>query len=210
MIQPSAHKCRCPFAISSGQVKARVHHDWHCSIRHGCADDVQPLSTPGVSKSESIDGLEAQFKSVDIDAFLTLIDRRDTEFLRQTLQPAAFRRLHRLRTRAALKYLQRLFSNVSILLQVGELASHNGDAATAEAGRVLSDTALRTRLLILRAYLSLVPHLAIPMYSTTGIGQLFYDYSEMGRQLARLMTFYKSHTGRLSPLATTSGDLALR
>ena len=157
------------------------------------------LSAPHVlSRSENIDSLEAQLKAVDIEAFLTLVDHRDEAFLHHTLEPAAFRRIHRLRIRAALKYLQRLLSNVSILLQIGTLASRSADPATAEAGGTLADTALRTRFLILQTYCRLVARLIVPMYSARGVGQLFSEYSEISRQLTRLTRFHVGATARLS------------
>lgn len=157
------------------------------------------LSTRGsVPKSQNIETLEARLRAVDLGAFLTLTNPRDAEFLHDTLQPAAFRRVHRLRTRAALKYLRTLSWNAAILMQIGELARRNPDQSLAEAGRDLAETALRTRILILRAFLKLAPHLVVPMYSNAPEAQLLSDYSEMSRRLTLLTATHKARSRSLS------------
>ena len=136
-----------------------------------------------VPKSENIESLEARLKSVDLRAFLTLTDHRDAEFLHHSLQPAALRRLLRLRARASLRYLTDLSWNVAILLRIGELASHSTDQSIAEAGRELAGTAFRTRLLIMRAFLRLAPQLVIPTYTNAPGSQLLSDYLELSRRV---------------------------
>jgi hypothetical protein len=136
-----------------------------------------------VPKSENVENLEGRLKSVDLRAFLTLTDRRDAEFLYHSVQPAALRRLLRLRAWASLKYLKDLSWNVAILLRIGELASQSTDQSIADAGRELAGTAFRTRLLILRAFLKLAPQLVIPTYASAPGSQLLSDYLELNRRL---------------------------
>jgi hypothetical protein len=143
-------------------------------------------SRDAVDSPECLEVLQAQVRSLDLEAFLTLMDRRDAEFLHATLKPAAFRKVHRLRTRAALKYLKTLFSNVAVLLRIGDLATHSADPVAAEAGRDLVQVALRTRILILRTVLSLAPQLVVPTYSNCAVDQLLSDYSMMSRRLTLL------------------------
>lgn len=156
------------------------------------------LSNGSASKSQNIEALEARLRAVDLGAFLILISPRDAEFLHDSLQPAAFRRVHRLRTRATLKYLRTLSWNAAILLRIGELARRNADQSVAEAGRDLAETALRTRILILRAFFKLAPHLVVPTYTNAPEAQLLSGYSEMSRRLTLLTETHKARSRSLS------------
>src|SRR5512133_3811057 len=96
-----------------------------------------------VSRSASLEQLQESLQEVDIVAFLNLMDDNETIFLRRTLTPPSFRRVQRLRNRAALAYLNVLFSNTAILIRIGDLAQASPDPRLAESGRVLAETALK-------------------------------------------------------------------
>jgi hypothetical protein len=139
-----------------------------------------------VPKSESIESLESSLRAVDLAAFLNLTDTGETEFLRTVLSPESFRRVARMRIRAALKYLKRLSWNSAVLQKIGEVAARNPDQAIAASGRELANTALRTRILILRAYYKLVPQLVFPSHSTRSDSSLLSDYEELRHRFGAL------------------------
>jgi hypothetical protein len=139
-----------------------------------------------VPQSESITNLESLLHPVDLSAFLNLTNLQETEFLHSTLAPASFRRLHRHRTLVALKYLKSLSWNAAVLLRCGELARRSSDQQVAEAGRELADTALRTRILVLRAYLKLAPQVLIPSHYGASYPELISDYAELKQRFGLL------------------------
>jgi hypothetical protein len=139
-----------------------------------------------VPQSDTIECLESLLQSVDLSAFLNLTDPREAEFLRATLPPASYRRLARARIRAALKYLTCLSRNSAVLQRIGELARRSSDQAIADSGRELANTALRTRILILRAYWRLAPQLILPAYGAASDPRILSDYEELKRRFGSL------------------------
>jgi len=139
-----------------------------------------------VPQSDSIERLESQLQSVDLNAFLNLTDAREAEFLRTTLPPTTYRRLTRARIRAALKYLKCLSRNSAVLQRIGELAGRSSDQLVADSGRELANTALRTRILILRAFWKLAPQLILPAYGVASDPRILSDYEELKRRFGSL------------------------
>ena len=144
------------------------------------------LSRHAVSNPENLETLEARMRPVDMNAFLTLVDQRDDKFLQAALKPEAFRRVHRLRTWATLKYLRILFSNVTILLRIADLVTRSTDSGTAESGRELVQIGLQTRILILRAFLNLIRQLVVPTYSKNIVARLLSNYLMIYRRFTFL------------------------
>jgi uncharacterized membrane protein YgdD (TMEM256/DUF423 family) len=95
----------------------------------------------------------AEVRSVDLVAFRNLMDSREEEYLRKWLPPASFRRVHRLRMRAAQDYISGAAGNAAVLIRLGEAARQSADAEVAEAARVLVNDAIRLRMLAALALL---------------------------------------------------------
>jgi hypothetical protein len=101
----------------------------------------------GATRTPSeVSELTRQIVPVDLEAFRNLTDPSEEEFLRSNLSPAQFRAIQRERLRASIDYLGGVSRNAGILLQLGQLARGSPDERIAEAGRRLTDDALRTRL----------------------------------------------------------------
>jgi len=97
------------------------------------------------------DVLAARIQPVDIEAFRNLIDISEEQYLRTHLAPAQFRRVHRLRTRAAIEYVSCVAQNAATLARMGEQATRNPDPAVAAAGVRLVDNAARLRIFAFQA-----------------------------------------------------------
>ncbi len=97
---------------------------------------------------------------VDLEAFRNLTEPSEEEYLRRSLPAAEFRTLQRERLRAAIDYLGGVSRNATVLLELGQLAKQSADAQIAEAGRRLTEDALRMRI-----------------YSMTAIGKLAVRYA---------------------------------
>ncbi len=101
----------------------------------------------GAARTASeVSELTQQIMPVDLEAFRNLTEPSEEEFLRTRLCPAQFKAIQRERLRASIDYLGGVSHNAGILLQLGQLAGRNPDDRIAEAGRRLTDDALRTRL----------------------------------------------------------------
>src|SRR6185369_4966198 len=130
-----------------------------------------------VSRSASLEQLQER-----------LLDESETTFLRRMLTPPSFRRVQRLRNRAALAYLKILLNNTAILMRIGDIARSSSDLKVAESGRVLAETALRTRMSVLRSYFTLLSQLVSPSAGWKVTGKLLSNYNELVSRLRDLGT----------------------
>lgn len=142
---------------------------------------------PGAApRTTGPENLEAQLRPVDLPAFLNLTDTSETDYLQRTLPPSRFRRVQRLRILAMFRYLNALSHNSAILIRMGDLASRSFNPQVAQSGRVLSDTALHTRFLVIRAYLMLIPSLVYPMPKGAWRPDVITDYEQLKRSFMQL------------------------
>ncbi len=131
--------------------------------------------------------LESRLQRVDLAAFLNLTDEAETAYLQRLLPPVRFRVVQRGRIIATYRYLSVLFANAGILLQMGESAVQSDDSVIAESRRELSRIALQTRLLVLRAYLKLLPELLHPSGKPGWRPDVVTNYVEMNKRVVRLV-----------------------
>ena len=97
-------------------------------------------------RSFDLDALAVQLHSVDVDAFLNLINPREQEYLQRQLPPPVFRKIHRERMRAGLEYAWHAARNARILGRLAEAATHDPNPQTAVAAEHLRRDALTLRL----------------------------------------------------------------
>jgi len=109
-----------------------------------------------------ISELAQQIEPVDLEAFGNLTEPSEEEFLRKTLSPGQFRALQRQRLLAAIDYLGGVSRNAAILLQLGQLARRSQESQIAEAGRKLTDDALRMRMYSMMAMCKLAVRYVFP------------------------------------------------
>ncbi|MDT8067428.1 MAG: hypothetical protein ROO76_04605 [Terriglobia bacterium] len=136
----------------------------------------------------SVGELESRLHEVDLPAFLNLTDPEEARFLARSLTPKAFRRVQRRRISATLSYLNALAANAALLIAMGELAGHSDDPEVAESGRRLANTAMRTRLLVIRSYFYFVPQWFFPTAKQEWNGAVVTHYGELKRCLVHLVS----------------------
>jgi len=110
----------------------------------------------------NVQELTQRIEPVDLEAFRNLTEPSEEEFLRSALPTAEFRRVQRERLRAAIDYLGGVSHNAVILLQLGQIARQSVEPQVAEAGRRLTDDALRMRLYSLMAICKLTVRYVFP------------------------------------------------
>jgi type II secretory pathway pseudopilin PulG len=139
-------------------------------------------------RNASFEQLESQIHQIDLPAFQNLTDPSETLFLASSLSPRVFRSVQRGRILAAIHYLSALSANAAIFMRMGDLAGHSDDAGIAESGRALSNAALHTRLLVLRAYCFLVPQWIFPSEKPEWSPGIFAHYDQLKRCLIHLVS----------------------
>ena len=111
------------------------------------------LPTKGVSK------LPRTIRPIDVEAFRTLINPVEDQYLRRRLSPSQFRLVRRARLRAVAAYVQVAGSNAELLMRAGEAAMDTGDPRVVEAAQQLVGQALllrrNTTVALVRIYVAL-------------------------------------------------------
>ena len=121
-----------------------------------------------VSRALQITGtheLAPKIEPIDIEAFRNLVDVAESQYLYQRLPAAEFRRVQRLRLKAAAAYIRVAGHNASVLISIGQAALVAGDADTAAAARQLVDNALLLRRNATVAMLRIYAAMAWPQAS---------------------------------------------
>ena len=83
---------------------------------------------------------------VDLEAFRNLTDPEEVRFLRVNLSPKEFRRIQRMRLRAAAAYITVISQNAGRLVVIGRSVSAHPDAETAAAGLDVVHRGLQLKL----------------------------------------------------------------
>ena len=94
--------------------------------------------------------------AVDVASFRNLVDAREKRWLVTNLSAHDFRRIQRLRTRAAMEYVRQTARNAAAVLQAGEAARRAGDAEIAAHAERMIALAIRVRMLAVLALLQLL------------------------------------------------------
>jgi len=101
---------------------------------------------------------------VDLDAFENLTDPEEEEYLRENLSSAEFRRIQRLRIRAAKMYVAALSQNASTLVAVGQSARFHPDPEIAASGQQILQGALRLKVWCAVSFVRLNTALLFPTF----------------------------------------------
>jgi hypothetical protein len=152
------------------------------------------------SSVNQLEHLAGRTRPVDLESFRNLVDAKEEDFLRENLPAREFRAVQRDRMWAALSYIHNTAYNAAFLLSVGAAAARSSDPRIAQAGRQLTDRALRLRAYALLATAKLYVRIAFPD-ARLSYGRLLDNYqslSALAGQLALMQ--YPTQAARLSSL----------
>jgi hypothetical protein len=108
-----------------------------------------------------------KFRNVDLNAFRVLMDRDDERFMKKSLPHSRFSRLKRQRIRILMRYVARIASNASAVMQMSEPARTNAVPEVAQAAAQLTELATQIRLQCLVALAKLSVEYAVPALQLT-------------------------------------------
>lgn len=126
----------------------------------------------------NLDELAGHTRPVDMVAFQNLLDRAETQFLRQSLPPMEFRLVQRERTLAAIEYVRCIAHNAGVLIQIGQFARENPDPQLSEAARIMVERAAHVRLIAAMVLIKLYVNSALPMLPFNP-EDIFRDYRHL-------------------------------
>jgi len=104
----------------------------------------------------------SELQPIDVNAFRNLIDENEEAYLRDSLSPGEFRRLHRERMLAAVDYVRGAYRNAGVLVQIAQTARESADPAIASAAENLFENAVRLRLYAIRVIPRLYVNALLP------------------------------------------------
>lgn len=124
---------------------------------------------------------------VDLEAFRNLTDPDEAYFLQVNLSPKEFRRIQRIRLRAAAMYVSVISNNAARLIVIGRSVSSHADAEIAAAGLDIVHRALRLKLwcslsLLKLNAISIFPTLLSP---SSRIAERYLDVTSLTASLPR-------------------------
>ncbi len=132
----------------------------------------------------TLDDIGTATGPVDLRAFQNLTDPKEDEFLRSRLPAREFRRVQRLRLRAAVEYVQRTANNAAVLLRIAE-SMRQQDPAVAEISREIVNAALRLRMNAMLVLAVLYFRICFPSV-TAPVERIAERYDDLRGQFARL------------------------
>lgn len=100
------------------------------------------------------DGID-DLSAVDLEAFRNLTDPEEVRFLRRNLSPREFRRIQRIRLRAASMYISAISRNAASLIVIGRSVSAHAEAEVAAVGLDVVQRALKLKVWCLLSLLKL-------------------------------------------------------
>jgi hypothetical protein len=107
------------------------------------------------------------FRSVDLNAFRTLMDRDDELFMKEKLPRGEFFHLKRQRIRVTVRYVARIAANASAVLRVGEAARLSPAPEVAQTAAQVTELAGQIRVQCLLAFAKLTMEYAMPSLQLT-------------------------------------------
>ena len=110
---------------------------------------------------------EQRFRTVDLNALRTLMDRDDEVFMRAKLPRSKFSHLKRQRIRVIMRHVARIASNASAVMHVGEAARASSAPEVAQAATQVLELATQIRLQCLVALTKLSLEYAMPSLQLT-------------------------------------------
>jgi|SRR5947209_12907910 len=137
-------------------------------------------------------------RSLDLQAFRTLMDRDDETFLRNKVPRWDFWRLKRRRIAVTMKYVGRIASNAAAVLQMAEAARQNADAEVAEMAAQVVDMATQIRMQCMVAFAKLTAEFLFPSLQLTP-AMLAPTYQALREKVLRLGSLEPQNA---APLAT--------
>jgi hypothetical protein len=117
---------------------------------------LRPRLVPGFG------AVASKIESIDVDAFLNLIDDGEENYLRQHLSPRLFRKIHRERMFAAMQYAWHAATNARLLIKLAEMGMLHSAPDVAGAAERLYKEALSLRVCALQMLPRLLLSAAIP------------------------------------------------
>jgi hypothetical protein len=134
---------------------------------------------------------------LDLNAFSSLIDRQDEEFLRQKLPRRQFFRIKRSRIKVTWRYVSRISDNSAVVLRMVGMARQESDPKVLEAAAQVADLAAHIRTQCLVAFAKMGAEFMFPSLQLNP-ATLAATYESLQQNISRLQALHPQHVGQLA------------
>lgn len=153
----------------------------------------------GTSEAVSnVEELENRLESVDLVAFQNLVDPEESQILRQRLSPKVYRRIQRLRIRAAIAYVETVYRNAGLTIRLAETLSSSPQPEIREEAMRIQALSIRSRFLALSSLVKLNTSLVFPAFSAS-VQEVTEGYVRIADRIEALCTLTAPlHSSRIA------------
>jgi hypothetical protein len=145
-----------------------------------------------------VQDLEGRIETVDLIAFRNLIDQDETELLRTQLPSRAFRKIQRLRIRAAIAYVRSVYRNAGVTIRLAEQLISTPDRIIKEEAQQIQDLSVQARIYAMKSLLKLQISLLLPS-AAFSIQEVAVSYSNVAERIESLCSLTAPlHTSRIA------------
>ena len=145
-----------------------------------------------------VEDLEGKIETIDLIAFRNLIDPDEAHLLRKNLPAGAYRKVQRLRTRAAIAYVQSVYRNAGLTIRLAQRLMSSPDERVTQQAYQIQELSIRTRVNAIKSLFKLALSFAFPG-ATFSIQELAVSYVNVAERIESLCTVIAPlHTSRIA------------
>jgi len=145
-----------------------------------------------------VQDLEGKIETIDLIAFRNLIDPDEARLLRKNLPSATYRKVQRLRTRAAIAYVQSVYRNAGLTIRLAQRLMSSADERVTQQAYQIQELSIRTRVNAIKSLFKLALAFALPG-ATFSIQELAVCYVNVAERIESLCSVTAPlHTSRIA------------
>jgi hypothetical protein len=134
-----------------------------------------------------VEDLESKLEIVDLLAFRNLVDPEESRVLQEGLSPKMYRRIQRLRTRAAIAYVESVYRNAGLTIRLAEHLSRSPQPEIREEAMRIQALSIRSRFLALISLIKLSTSMVFPAFGAS-VNDVAEGYARIADRVEALCT----------------------
>lgn len=145
-----------------------------------------------------VEDLESRLETVDLAAFQNLVDPAENRMLQETLSPKVYRRIQRLRIRAAVAYVEAVYRNAGLTIRLAENLLRSPLPEIRDEAMRIQALSIESRFLVVRSLVKLITSFVFPGLNAS-VRDVADKYARVADRVeAVCMLTAPLHTSRIS------------
>lgn len=134
-----------------------------------------------------VEDLEGKIETIDLIAFRNLIDPDEAQLLRKNLPARAYRKVQRLRTRAAIAYVCSVYHNAGLTIRLAQQLISSPDITIRREAENIQELSVQSRIFAIRSLVKLTGSFVFPQ-SPVSLQELATSYVNIAERMEMLCT----------------------